>query len=59
MKMKKTAFEKLDPEQQEQLRKLKSAAVVAAAKAEGIELGKSEDTPDLTGDFTDNMDKKL
>ena len=31
MKMRKAAFDKLDPEQQEQLRKLKTAAVVAAA----------------------------
>lgn len=38
LKMKKMAFEKLDPEQQEQLRKLKSASVAAAAKAEGITL---------------------
>ena len=34
--MKRTSFEKLDSQQQEQLRKLKSASLAAAAKAEGV-----------------------
>jgi len=47
VKMKKAAFERLDPEQQEQLRKLKSASVAAAAKAEGITIG--GDSQELAG----------
>lgn len=40
--MKKTSFEKLDSQQQDQLRKLKSASLAAAAKAEGIDLEKDK-----------------
>lgn len=38
-RMKKSDFDKLDVYQQEQLRKLKSASLAAAAQAEGMKLG--------------------
>lgn len=59
MKMKRTTFEKLDSQQQEQLKKLKSAALAAAAKAEGINLGSSETPQSVNEEIFGNSSGKL
>lgn len=52
--MKRGLFDKMDPEQQEQLRKLKSASLAAAAKFEGIEV---EDTAEILKPASDPPSK--
>lgn len=57
-KMKKSDFEKLDSQQQGQLRKLKSASLAAAAQAEGMELGPEIHPFEVADEITTENGKK-
>lgn len=56
--MKKMDFEKLDSQQQGQLRKLKSASLAAAAQAEGMTLGEEIHPFEVSDEITPENDKK-
>ena len=57
-KMRKLDFEKLDSQQQGQLRKLKSASLAAAAQAEGMTLGDEIHPLEVADEISSSNDKK-